>query len=320
MKALVVGDIHIKTSNIDHISKLTDFLVALANSRNPDIIILLGDILDYHEKVIIPCLNKAYELVQRLSTRPVYILVGNHDYISNTQFLSDNHWMNAMKVWPNVKIVDKVLVEHGVTFCPYVFPGRLSEALDTVSGSTQTRILFCHQEFRGCDMGVVRSEVGDDALGFTPYIISGHIHDNQRLGDKMYYVGAPLQHSFSESEKRVVALVDLESIHVEEIPVGIGLKRTITVSVDSAGDLVVPDGSSDVRVTIVGSVSECKAFKKTAKYKSLSKTAKIVFKATTTPVNFRNTECKKFDDVCRDKIQKRLHGAALTEMFNSLFI
>ena len=36
-----------------------------------------------------------------------YILVGNHDLINNQQFLSTNHWMNALKDWPNIFIVDK---------------------------------------------------------------------------------------------------------------------------------------------------------------------------------------------------------------------
>ena len=37
------------------------------------------------------------------------LLVGNHDYINNQQFLTNNHWMNAMKDWNNVTIIDKVI-------------------------------------------------------------------------------------------------------------------------------------------------------------------------------------------------------------------
>ena len=35
-----------------------------------------------------------------------YILVGNHDMINNQQFLTDNHWMNGLKQWDNIVIVD----------------------------------------------------------------------------------------------------------------------------------------------------------------------------------------------------------------------
>ena len=37
----------------------------------------------------------------------LYVLVGNHDYINNSQYLSGNHWMTVFKGWENVKVVDK---------------------------------------------------------------------------------------------------------------------------------------------------------------------------------------------------------------------
>ena len=36
------------------------------------------------------------------------VIVGNHDLINNQQFLTQNHWMNAMKDWENVRVIDDV--------------------------------------------------------------------------------------------------------------------------------------------------------------------------------------------------------------------
>ena len=42
---------------------------------------------------------------------PTYILVGNHDFQNNSQFLTDNHWMTGMKEWKNTVVVDKVVTK-----------------------------------------------------------------------------------------------------------------------------------------------------------------------------------------------------------------
>lgn len=280
MRYLVVGDVHVKTNNLVHIASLTSFLVGQARSSAPDAVVLLGDLLDYHEKVLTPCLNAAYTLVQALADIcPVYILVGNHDYISNTQFLTDAHWMNGMKHWPGVTIVDKVLVTPAATFCPYVAPGRLAEALATCPTYVAGSLLFCHQEFRGCDMGAVRSEHGD-ADTDARLAVSGHIHDSQWIGRSIYYVGAPMQHAFGDAEKRIIALVDSGTFSITEIPVSIGRKVSLSVT---AAELAAVDThafppDASVRLTVCGSVSECQALKKTALYKKLGTRAKIVFR------------------------------------------
>lgn len=319
-KSLVVGDIHVKTNNLHLIDDLASFLEKQVISESPDIVVLLGDILDYHEKILTQCLNKAYTLISRLSKlRPVYILVGNHDYISNSQFLTDTHWMNAMKLWPNVTIVDTVIVERGITFCPYVAPGRFSEALQKVDGASDSEIIMCHQEFRGCDLGVIKSEHGDECDRYTGLIISGHIHDNQWLckdnGRGVYYVGAPLQHAFGDREKRVIAVIDRDSC-VREINVGIGRRTCITVPYTQI-DTVTIDPGVETRVTVVATVSECRAFKKTQQYKQLSKKAKIVFKNPQTVTTQREKVVCGFTDICKEKVYAESQD--IITLYESLF-
>lgn len=319
--SLVVGDIHVKTHNLHLMDALASFLEKQVEYENPDIVVLLGDILDYHEKILTPCLNKAYSLISRLAKlRPVYILVGNHDYISNSQFLTDTHWMNAMKLWPNVTVVDTVIVERGIAFCPYVSPGRFAEALQTVEGATDAKLIMCHQEFRGCDLGVIKSEHGDTYHAYSGLVVSGHIHDNQWLchdgGMGVYYVGAPLQHAFGDKEKRVVAMIG-KDLSVREIGVGIGQRACITVSYDNLGDVVVRPGV-ETRVTIVATVAECKAFKKTQQYKQLAKKAKIVFRNPDT-VAVVQPKARGFADICREKVCATANPAIIG-LYDSLFV
>lgn len=98
MKFLAIGDIHIKLDNLLEIAKLTDEIVSLIHQHQPDYVILLGDILHTHERIHTNCLNQAADLFRKCSTLlPTYVLVGNHDYISNSQFLTSEHWMNPFK-------------------------------------------------------------------------------------------------------------------------------------------------------------------------------------------------------------------------------
>ena len=320
MRYLVVGDIHIKTSNIPQIAELSDFIVEQTLKTKPDAVVFLGDVLDYHEKVLTPCLNRAYTLIERVAElAPLYILVGNHDYISNMQFLTDNHWMNALKMWKNVTIVDRVIVENNTTFCPYVFPGRFTEALATCPGSSTSEIIFCHQEFRGCDMGAVKSEHGDEPGCVSSLVVSGHIHDNQQLSSNIRYVGAPLQHTFSEKEKRVLFLMD--GTNIVEIPIGIGLKRSVPlayIELDDFNDSQIEIGV-DTRLIVSATVNECKAFKKTAKYKALIKRCKIVFRAVdaaTTPS--KKCEYMSFNDVCLNIISDSRNSERLADRFSTI--
>lgn len=320
-KSLVVGDIHIKTNNLHLIDDLISFLENQVVCESPDIVVLLGDILDYHEKILTQCLNKAYALISRLSKlRPVYILVGNHDYISNSQFLTDTHWMNAMKLWTNVTIVDTVVVSRGITFCPYISPGRFAEALQTVDGASDSKLIMCHQEFRGCDLGVIKSEHGDSYDKYTGLVVSGHIHDNQWLcsssGMGVYYVGAPLQHAFGDKEKRVIAVIDRD-LRVREIDVGIGRRVCITVSYAGIDSVAVEPGV-ETRVTIVATVAECKAYKKTQQYKQLSKKAKIVFKNPGTVIQTQPT-VRGFAEICRDRVCATAN-ADIIRLYDSLFV
>ena len=109
VKILTIGDPHFKIDNILEIEIFVDRLEELAEKEQPDIIICLGDLLHTHERLHTTPLNKAYDFVNRLRKIALtYVIVGNHDYIQNQQFLTENHWMNAMKEWENVIIVDKV--------------------------------------------------------------------------------------------------------------------------------------------------------------------------------------------------------------------
>jgi DNA repair exonuclease SbcCD nuclease subunit len=288
---LFIGDPHIKSDNGDEIDVLLLEIKRLFSVYKPDYIIIGGDVMHYHEKVFTSPLNKSLEFIREISKLTfTYILVGNHDYENNSQFLSDHHWMNALKEWENLKIVDRVIVEKDYILVPYVYPGRFKEALETSESEEgdwiNKKIIFAHQEFKGCKMGAITSTEGDQWDEKYPFVVSGHIHDNQWVGSNIYYPGTPLQHSFGDEEKRVVCLLTInedekdendvkdvkdEKVKVKNLSVNVPTKQIVRMTLKDIKEKWkhFKKESDKIKFKIDTSVEEFKLFKETKEYKEM---------------------------------------------------
>lgn len=286
LRILAIGDPHFRMDNMHELDTFIERIANLIKEQNIDITVILGDLLHNHEKLHTLELNKAYDFIERVrDLTPVYCIVGNHDYINDKQFLSQNHWMNAMKRWDNVTVVDcamSVVTEYGVLlFSPYVPPGRLEEALNTIDDWKDASMVFCHQEFKGCSMNAITSEEGDEWPIENPFVISGHIHDRQRLQDNIYYPGSSLHHAFSENANKTVTIARLggEKIFIENISLGMAKKKTIHMDVDDMYEYTHnPDSKQEIKIKVSGNYEDYKLFVKSKKYTQLiNKNIKVVY-------------------------------------------
>lgn len=288
---LFIGDPHIKSDNIPESDILINEVVNKIRELRPKICIIGGDLMHYHEKVYTVPLNKSYEFVRRCAAEvPTYILVGNHDMINNQQFLTENHWMNGMKTWKeDVKVVDKVEYLHidgyKIVLCPYVYPGRFVEALETIKDKIDWKeadCIFAHQEFKGCKMGAIVSVDGDSWEKDNPQVVSGHIHSRQRPQPNIFYPGSSQQIAFGESDKSIVAnvIISGEGLQTEEIELNLPKKKIISVDISKIDNIKLKEDSNEkVRLTITGDYDEFKTFKKTEQHKKLiEKGIKVVFR------------------------------------------
>lgn len=275
MTFLFVGDLHIKSENRDEVELLLTELLHILADRTYTAIILGGDVMHYHERLFTQPLNQAIHFIQTLAAiTKVYVLVGNHDYINNNQFLTRNHWMNALKSWKNVVVVDKPLDEGDVMFVPYTAPGRFIEAMDTVNKRwNYKQVIFCHQEFRGCKMGAIISTDGDEWDDEFPLVVSGHIHDHQLVGKKIVYPGTPLQHAFGDSTIRKLCEVAMDGSY-RFIDLNVPRKHILKCDVKDLSQIVDTvehklDAHDKIRVKIEASTEEFALLKKTEQYKQL---------------------------------------------------
>lgn len=193
MNILVVGDPHFKVNNIKETQCMSNEIIRIAKEKEPDMIVVLGDILDTHEQINMLAYNNAITLLRQLQDlAPLYVLIGNHDRVNNQVFLTDQHVFGALHYWNNTTIVHTTIriVLNGYNFVlvPYVPNGRFHEALDEVEWK-DADIIFAHQEFKGASLGAKRSIYGDIWALDNPYVISGHIHDFAQLQPNLLYAG-----------------------------------------------------------------------------------------------------------------------------------
>lgn len=255
---LVIGDPHFRECSMTEMEMFSDEVLKLAREHSDEIkaIVVLGDVMDRHGILHQKPYHQACKFLFDLSSiKQTYCLIGNHDFDNPSKYLPENHpfrvitWSNV----PSLTIVDKPLREGNVIFVPYVPPGNFNRALEEVGGIDNVGLIFAHQEFRGCRMGRIVSEVGDpwsmNGFGNHPYIVSGHIHDYQLLGENVMYTGTPIQVNFGEGEKRGVCIFNIEfgggglpkSINTRWLKINIPRKITKTIRID---DL---DGWADKR-------------------------------------------------------------------------
>lgn len=250
---LIIGDQHFKQDNEVQCRQHFEQVKSILEEGQVTHVVTLGDMSHYHEKIYASCINFIHEYIQMISAIvPLTILVGNHDMKNNQVFCDpDGHWMKILKR-DRVTIVDqpKIFEIDGmkIAMLPYVFPGRFKEALDTFGVDlNKVDYCFCHQEFKGCQMGAIKSINGDE-YEWNTKCISGHVHSFQTLG-KILYTGAAFEHSFGSAK---CFLFFLNKKELRKIPSKVFSKTIEHCSiVDGRLSRQLPENSNPRRVKCV---------------------------------------------------------------------
>jgi len=290
--ALIIGDLHFKETTYALGYELIGKIMKVAEEHNPTFIVILGDTLDKKSRADRPAFEQAEQIVAGLlEIAPVYLLIGNHDYDNDRQFLSEKHWFTSFKRWADPPIVvDRPIIKEyddkTFVFCPYVPRGRFEEALNTLIEDGEmwdmADTIFAHQEFYGCDMNSVTSSKGDKWDEDYPPVISGHIHKGHTISPNIFYPGTPVQHTFGEKEDKYIWFVswDEESLessvaspffNVEKIDLGLRKKKELRLTVKELEELNIEDyDNCHVKVKVSGSSEEFKKFRRGKMYKKLT--------------------------------------------------
>jgi len=228
-----IGDPHFKEDVILELDEMCNEIYLKIELRKPDIIVVMGDVLDRFDNASVYAHSLCIKFLLKLSTyATTYCLIGNHDRPNNSDFMGSYHFFYGISN-DRLIIIDKArIIQYGdykFMFIPYVATGRFKEALYTVMYEDcydilsidyddferkikEYKLIFAHQEFKGCSLRAQRKSVNGDIWSddYCP-IISGHIHEHHMLGHNILYVGTPRRVTMSESDYKVTCTVYINS-------------------------------------------------------------------------------------------------------------
>jgi predicted phosphodiesterase len=202
MKFLVVGDPHVKPSDLEEGLRLVDRIVQVAKEREVDSIVLTGDLFHTHSLVHVEVMHFWRNAVAKMAANhSVVVLLGNHDAPHDMR--PGVHALAALADIKNVYVVDepkRIAWFDAVAFVPFMRSNDEFVAAMQALGDVPT--VYCHQEFDGCkyDNGFYSKHGVDPEAIPQKLVISGHIHTGQEFG-KVWYVGAPRWMTLSDANQ-----------------------------------------------------------------------------------------------------------------------
>ena len=244
---LCIGDMHIKPDNIPEIDIFFKELKEHLTHNKYDGIVFLGDLLHTHEKINTMALNKAIEFFQLCSTYCIlYVLIGNHDYINNSQICTTNHPFNSCKYMNNVIIIDnynQIKIDTlKIGFLPYVPDGKAIEILNEKDSEWKSNnIIFSHITIDGCKMGAIKAENTNKWNEEYPLLISGHIHETQWVNNNVYYPGSCVKTCFGERtlpQLCNVIITDEKKVEIKNIKIENVIKKVLTIKCNDISKIV----------------------------------------------------------------------------------
>lgn len=260
MKILAFSDLHAHThkafsSSAGGVnSRLSDALRVLDQvkelSQDADAILFGGDL--FHVSPPPPeAFNLVYDKLEHIvEGKRVIMIPGNHDL--RRKFMDrqeDVPFLQVKRFGSNVRIVGTEGVGNEITLfspdeksvtiaaVPY---GKLQDNIQTIESLKPADILLLHQDVAGAKLGkwTMPSGIDVESLGKFGWVLCGHIHQPQRMGDRAVIMGAPLHINFSDTGDRCLWMLDTRKNEIEAV------KTTFPrfVTVDGPED-VVDDGN-----------------------------------------------------------------------------
>jgi predicted phosphodiesterase len=237
MKVLIIGDCHLKITNLLMGKQFLTWIASINELHKPDLVVNLGDFFDQHAVIrseILAEYGKHISQICDASHSPTYVhILGNHElYKPNS---SEYHALQSLKgLHANYKVADAVdsVILPGFSFIPYChdeskFPSKVNS------------ICFAHQTFVGADFGNFRPENGVDAdLIDADLIVSGHIHKGQTFS-KVFYPGSPFAQDANDVDQiKGIYILDSDTLKYTLIPSPMPRFRGLTVAAtDDSGIL-----------------------------------------------------------------------------------
>jgi len=235
-RILIFSDLHIHNHK-QSLQRLQDCLDVLrwvfqtAKELNIKDVLFLGDLFHDRQKIQIIAYHNTFEIFKEYQDLNIYLLLGNHDlWFYDKWDISSVMPLSAM---PNVEVISKprTLEINGlkIDFLPFTH-----DPISIISEhfGDKSRVLCGHVAINDATLNKmhnIKAEVSIenekdvmkvDKEIFTGWerVFLGHYHCEQKLNNKVEYVGSPLELSFNEAfQQKHIIVLDTDNLNCEYI-------------------------------------------------------------------------------------------------------
>lgn len=224
-----------QNSRLAHALACIDQVRVACAEREVDLVLFGGDMFHVRKNIPVQAFNAVYDEMARFAEDklPVLAIHGNHDQADR---LGADHSIYAFRSFLTVvdqphwvQIRGRSGSMYSILAIPYTEDvDHLRKVVGTkmLTVKSTPRILLGHLGLQGAKVGAdfvyvnaADPTVGD--LGLQNYDAGflGHYHLHQKVADKLWYVGAPLQHNWGDrGQVRGFMIYDTDTGAAEHIP------------------------------------------------------------------------------------------------------
>lgn len=253
-EVLIFSDIHAhchkkKTERLEDCLKALDWVFSVARDRKIKNILFGGDFFHDRQKIEVYTYQRAFETLKNNldGSIQLWLLLGNHDLWFNEKTSISS--VVPFSTLPGVKIIDRPIrekIENSYwDFIPFThdpiswvqefktqLPGKTQYCLGHIAldgavlhGNTLSDVVVEH------DGDMVK--VNADLFSHYENVFLGHYHAEQKITDRIEYIGSPLELSFGEAfQKKHIIVFNTETREKEYIENTISPKHLILYEKD----------------------------------------------------------------------------------------
>jgi predicted phosphodiesterase len=202
-KAAVFTDLHIglksnSTVHNEDCLQFVEWFIQKAKAENCDTVIVCGDWHNHRASINVLSLHYSMQCLEKLNNAfsQVFFITGNHDlYYREKRDVHSVAWAGYL---PNVTVVNDIMTEGDVTFCPWL----VGDDLTTVK-KIKTQYTFGHFELPHFFMNAMvempdHGTIQIEDFGNTGTVFSGHFHKRQAKKN-IWYIGNAFPHNYADA-------------------------------------------------------------------------------------------------------------------------
>lgn len=235
-KLLIFSDAHIhphkgKLKRLEDCLEAFNWVFETAIEKEVQTILFLGDLFQNRQKIETLVYYRVFKILEKYQDIDIYSLVGNHDMWFNDKW--DVNSVAPFSALPNFHLINEPIALNieGLTidFLPYT---RNPIEIIQQYFKKRSRILCGHLAVDNAQLNKVHNirsdisvEIEKDMVKVDTSVFAGwekvflgHYHGEQKLNDRIEYVGSPLQLSFHEAhQKKHIVILDTETLETKYI-------------------------------------------------------------------------------------------------------